>query len=49
MGLVFAGCASLQGAILNPSSLLSLNGVGYIVGMMVWVGLLGETIYRCYS
>lgn len=49
MGLVFAGCASLQGAILNPSSMLSLNGVGYILGMIVWVGLLGETIFRCYS
>lgn len=35
-GLVFAGCASLQGAILNPLSTLNVNATFYIIGILAY-------------
>lgn len=38
-GVTFAGCASLQGAIINPISSLSLNATFYIVGILLYFGI----------
>lgn len=35
-GAVFAGCASLQGSIMNPVVELSVNGVFYILGIILY-------------
>ena len=45
-GLFFAGCASLQGAIMNPISSLSVNSVFYIIGILVYFSMVCECIYR---
>lgn len=38
-GMFFAGCASLQGAIVNPISSLSVNAVFYIIGILVYFAM----------
>ena len=48
-GVVFAGCASLQGAFLNPISELSVNGMFYILGILLYFAALCETLYRLYT
>lgn len=40
-GMVFAGCASLQGSIMNPYNIISINGVGYVLGIILYVITLG--------
>lgn len=45
-GLIFAGCASMQGAILNPMESLSVNGAFYILGILVYFAMLCECIYK---
>jgi len=42
-GLIFAGCASLQGSILNPRNIISLNGVGYIIGIVLYVIMISDS------
>ena len=39
-GAISVGCLSLQGAILNPISSLSLVRVWYIVGIIMYLGIL---------
>jgi hypothetical protein len=34
--MFFAGSSSLQGAIMNPISSLNINGVFYILGILVY-------------
>lgn len=45
-GAVFAGCASLQGAILNPISTLDSNAAFYIVGIVVFFIFVFECAYK---
>lgn len=45
-GLIFAGCASLQGAILNPMETLSINGAFYILGILIYFCMLCECVYK---
>jgi hypothetical protein len=35
-GVAFAGCASLQGAIMNPITSLNVNGAFYIIGILLY-------------
>jgi hypothetical protein len=35
-GVTFAGCASLQGAIMNPISSLNINALFYIIGILLY-------------
>lgn len=44
-GMVFAGCASLQGSILNPRNMITLNGVGYTLGIILYVILIADSAY----
>lgn len=39
--MVFASCASLQGSIINPYNIISINGVGYVLGIILYVITLG--------
>ena len=48
-GAIFAGCASLQGAFLNPVTSLTLNGVFYIFGIVLYFAALCETSYKVYT
>lgn len=43
-GLTFAGCASLQGAIMNPLSSINVNGTFYIIGIFIYFGI----VLDCY-
>ena len=45
-GLSFMGCACLQGAILNPITSITINGLFYILGIIIYVCLCAETLYR---
>lgn len=45
-GMFFAGCASLQGAIVNPISSLNVNAAFYIMGILLYFILLCECIYK---
>lgn len=45
-GITFAGCASLQGAILNPISNLNVNAAFYIIGILVFFLMIFECIYK---
>jgi hypothetical protein len=45
-GATFAGCASLQGAVLNPITSLSVNGVFYIIGILIYFSVVCECIYK---
>lgn len=45
-GMFFAGCASLQGAIVNPIQSLSVNAAFYIMGILMYFALLCECIYK---
>jgi hypothetical protein len=45
-GVTFAGCASLQGAIINPISTLSINALFYIIGIMLYFLVICECIYK---
>lgn len=45
-GLIYAGCASLQGAIFNPMESLSINGAFYILGILIYFSMLCECIYK---
>lgn len=38
-GLTFAGCASLQGAIMNPMRSINVNGTFYIIGIFIYFGI----------
>lgn len=40
LGATMAGCLALQGAIMNPISSLSANTVGYILGIIIYAGIL---------
>jgi len=48
-GLVFAGCASLQGSIFNPDNIISINGLGYVIGIIIYMGLLGECFNSAFN
>ena len=48
-GLAFAGCASLQGSIFNPYNIISVNGVGYVMGIMIYMALCGECFNSVYN
>ena len=48
-GCVFAGCASFQGSIMNPTNTLSVNGLFYITGTLLFAVALCETLYRLYD
>lgn len=39
-GIIFASCLSLHGAIINPSSTLSLNSFFYIIGIALFLLIL---------
>ena len=41
-GLTFAGCASLQGALMNPLSKIDANGVFYLFGIFAYLGVFLE-------
>lgn len=45
-GLSFMGCACLQGAILNPITTININGLFYILGILIYICLCAETVYR---
>jgi hypothetical protein len=45
-GATFAGCASLQGAIINPISTLSINALFYIIGIMLYFLVICECVYK---
>lgn len=45
-GMIFAGCASLQGAIMNPIESVNINGSFYILGILVYFSLMCECIYK---
>lgn len=45
-GVTFAGCASLQGAIDNPITSLSLNATFYIIGILLYFAVVCECIYK---
>jgi hypothetical protein len=45
-GLIFAGCTSLQGSILNPISFISINGFFYIFGIVLYILLICECAYK---
>lgn len=45
-GAAFAGCASLQGAVLNPITSLTINGAFYIIGILLYFSLICECIYK---
>ena len=47
-GLIFAGCSSAQGAILNPLNILTINGSMYIFGILVYLLVLSHVIYALY-
>lgn len=38
--MVFAGCAALQGSILNPNNIISINGLGYVFGIILYIATL---------
>ena len=44
-GLTFAGCASLQGAIMNPLSTIDANATFYIIGIFLYFGVFLECYY----
>jgi hypothetical protein len=48
-GLTFAGCLSLQGAKFNPMSRISINAVFYMIGIIVYFGILIEMLYSVNS
>jgi hypothetical protein len=39
-GAAFAGCISLQGALINPISFLNVNSVFYILGVLLYFSIL---------
>ena len=45
-GLVFAGACSIQGALLNPSSSVDLNGFFYILGIFIYIAFVAATTYQ---
>lgn len=45
-GVTFAGCASLQGAIKNPVTSLNVNGIFYIIGILLYFSIVCECIYK---
>lgn len=45
-GVIFAGCISFQGAIINPIDTVSLNGFFYILGIALYFAVFIEV---CYS
>ena len=50
--MVFAGCASLQGSIMNPYNIISINGVGYVLGIILYVitfGLCLNSLHQDWS
>jgi hypothetical protein len=48
-GMAFAGCASLQGSILNPNNIISINGSGYALGIVLYVVVLGHCINSVFK
>lgn len=48
-GMVFAGCASLQGSILNPRNIMSINGIGYTLGIVLYVILIADSAFQFYK
>jgi hypothetical protein len=45
-GVTFAGCASLQGAIMNPITFLTVNAAFYIIGILLYFTVVCECIYK---
>ncbi len=43
--LTYAGSLSVQGSILNPISVLSVNSLFYLVGIAVYVLVVGEIVW----
>ena len=48
-GVFFASCLSFQGALLNPSDHVSLNGFFYILGIGTFFLFISECIYKLCS
>ncbi len=48
-GMVFAGCAALQGSLFNPFNIISLNGSGYVIGIVLFMALMGESFSSAYN
>lgn len=48
-GMVFAGCAALQGSLFNPFNIISLNGSGYVIGIIAYMALMGECFSSAYN
>lgn len=44
-GLFFAGCAALQGALINPQMAITINGSFYLVGIIIYLLTATEMIY----
>jgi hypothetical protein len=45
-GVTFAGCASFQGAVINPIAALNVNSLFYIIGIMLYFSVVCECIYK---
>ena len=48
-GFIFAGCISLQGALLNPTQIIELNGLFYILGITFLMIAVVDIVYHCYN
>ena len=45
-GVFFAGCLSLQGAILNPTQNITVNGLFYVAGIGIFCFFLAHAVYE---
>jgi len=46
--MIFFSCVAFQGALLNPSKIFDLNGLNYIIGILIYVGVVIEGFYSFF-
>ena len=48
-GLTFAGSLALQGALFNPIKKMTVNGLFYIIGVVIYFGIFIELLISLYN
>jgi hypothetical protein len=46
--MIFYSCVSFQGAFYNPTKIVDLNGLNYILGILIYIGVVIESFYSFF-